>query len=132
MAQTTHLRKNVVQLIEYEMRIDRISKLNATNAAERIENDRQEITNMLTHLNEGHELGQGQVDNIERPERFDKDRKRPRTLLVKIRTEVIPRKILAKGYLMKDYDKLLYISPSLSESDRKIEQNFLEKMARTN
>ena len=110
-----------MQRIEYEIRIDRISQLDATNAAERIENDCQEISNMLTHLNEGHELEQ--VDNIERLQRFDKDRKR----LVRIRSEVIPRKKLAKAYLMKDYDKMLYISPSLSESDRKIEQIFLEK-----
>ena len=111
-ARTTHDQNYVSQRNQYEIRVDEISELDAPNAAERIESDRQTMSNVLTYLDEGPELGH--VDNIERLGRFDKSKKRPRTVLLRFKTEFVPRKILAKAYLMKDYDKKFYISPSLS------------------
>ena len=57
-ARTTHERNYVSQRNQYEIRIDGISELDAPNAEERIENDRQTISNVLTYLDDGHELGQ--------------------------------------------------------------------------
>ena len=125
MARTTRVQNYFSQRNQYEIRIDGKSKLDAPNAAERIENDRQTISNVLTYLDEGHELGH--IDNIERLGRFDKGKKRLRTVLVRLKIEFVPQKILAKAYLMKDYDKKVYLSPYLSESDRKIEQKILKK-----
>ena len=124
-ARTNHVQNYVSQRNQYEIRIDGISKLGAPNATEQIENDRQTISNVLTCLDEGHKLGH--IDNIEPLGRFDKGKKRPRTVLVRFKTEFAPQKILAKAYLMIDYDKKFYISPPLSESGRKIEQKVLKK-----
>ena len=81
------------------------------DAAERIENDRQVIPIVLTYQDEGQEFAK--VDNSERLGRFDQDQKGPRIILERFKTDFVPRKVLAKAYLMKDNDIKNFTFPRL-------------------
>ena len=94
-ARTTHVQNYVSQRNQYEICIDEISKLDAPNAAEQIQNDRQTISNMLTYLDEGHELGH--IDNIERLLRFDMKTKTATNNSRKVQNRICPKKDISES-----------------------------------
>ena len=112
---------------QYSLRIDGVSELTGPEdekptVLNLLEADRRAVNDIFNQLTED----PGIMD-IKRLGRFDKDRQRPRTILVTLKNIWDVRKIVAKSSSIRSYDKKVYISKALSKSEIEIENSLLKK-----
>ena len=110
---------------EYTRKKDANGKDIIATQDEILSHDSYEIEKVLNHLGEETNC----IADLKRLGKFDKDKKRPRTILLRLNNTWTARKLLAKAKQLKNFEGAtkVFISKSLNKEEQKIENKLLMK-----
>jgi len=115
---------NSTSMTKYRLRISGICEPSSQlKPLERQAVEETELKKILSFMNLGNVL----ISDFFRLGKFKAENKRDRTMLVTFQSVWDRRKILSSSYLLKDYEKAVFISPELTAEEKLIERKVLKK-----